>query len=177
MMPSELRGMRVAVLAVLALVLRASSTESDGVKDVVVSMNKVWPFYNPTETYKYYDFPFCQPEVVMPHFMTLGQVLRGDRLVNSLYKMDFKQTVQRTVVCTKTVTEKELDMFKYAIDANYLFELFVGDLPIDRPFGLKATFPDAVAAELGLQSTALADVQKRRFRRTGTSWSTTWTSS
>ncbi|EER10587.1 conserved hypothetical protein, partial [Perkinsus marinus ATCC 50983] len=29
---------------------------------VTISMNKVWPFSNPTETYRYYDLPFCQPE-------------------------------------------------------------------------------------------------------------------
>ena len=23
--------------------------------------------------YEYYDFPFCKPKIVMPHFMTLGQ--------------------------------------------------------------------------------------------------------
>merc|ERR1740138_2035270 len=138
-MPSELRSMRVAVLAVLALALRASSTESDGAKDVVVSMNKVWPFSNPTETYKYYDFPFCQPEVVMPHFMTLGQVMRGDRLVNSIYKMHMKRQVARTVVCNRSITDADIQLYKAAIDANYMFELFVGNLPIDRPIGVKSS--------------------------------------
>lgn len=108
-------------------------------QEIQVSMNKIWPFANPTETYKYYDFPFCQPTVVMPHFMTLGQVLRGDRLVNSLYRMKMKQPVPRTVVCNRTLTQKELQAFKAAIDQNYMFELFVGDLPIDRPFGVKSS--------------------------------------
>jgi len=107
-------------------------------QNVKVSMNKVWPFANPTETYKYYDFPFCRPSVVMPHFMTLGQVLRGDRLVNSIYKINFNQAVPRMIVCNKTVTQKDLEMFKSAIDANYVFELFVDNLPIDRPFGVKS---------------------------------------
>lgn len=75
----------------------------------------------------------------MPHFMTLGQVLRGDRLVNSLYKMHFTRDVQRVVVCEKHVTEADVKMWKEAIDANYMFELFVGELPIDRPFGVKSS--------------------------------------
>lgn len=108
-------------------------------QDVIVSMNKVWPFANPTETYRYYDFPYCQPSQIMPHFMTLGQVLRGDRLVNSLYKMNFRKEVPRTVVCNKIMTEKDIQLFKAAIDANYMFELFVADLPIDRPFGVKSS--------------------------------------
>jgi hypothetical protein len=102
-------------------------------------MNKAWPFQNPTETYKYYDFPFCQvPNGAMPHFMTLGQVLRGDRLVDSPYKMGFKEQVERTTVCDKPVSEKDIQLFKAAIDASYMFELFVGELPIDRPFGVKS---------------------------------------
>jgi len=108
-------------------------------QDIQVSMNKAWPFQNPTETYKYYDFPFCQvPNGAMPHFMTLGQVLRGDRLVDSPYKMTFKEQVERTTVCNKPVSEKDIQLFKAAIDANYMFELFVGELPIDRPFGVKS---------------------------------------
>ncbi len=46
--------------------------------------------------------------------------------------------VPRTEICKKTVTQEEIDMFKSAIDANYMFELFVADLPIDRPFGVKS---------------------------------------
>jgi len=120
----------------LSLVVMCNAAYESG-QDVIVSMNKVWPFANPTETYRYYDFPFCQPTVLMPHFMTLGQVLRGDRLVNSLYDLHFKTDVERTVVCNQKPTEKDIQLLKAAIDANYMFELFVGDLPIVRPFGVK----------------------------------------
>jgi len=123
--------------AALTLVVSANGVFKDD-QEVIISMNKVWPFSNPTETYRYYDMPFCQPEIVMPHFMTLGQVLRGDRLVNSIYKMYFKRNVPRTVVCNRTITEEDLTQFKAAIDQNYMFELFVADLPIDRPFGVKS---------------------------------------
>eukprot|EP00427_Karlodinium_veneficum_P020299 CAMPEP_0169130312 /NCGR_PEP_ID=MMETSP1015-20121227/37630_1 /TAXON_ID=342587 /ORGANISM="Karlodinium micrum, Strain CCMP2283" /LENGTH=365 /DNA_ID=CAMNT_0009194465 /DNA_START=83 /DNA_END=1177 /DNA_ORIENTATION=+ len=129
-------------LPALSLLLTAALADGaafeDGA-DVVVSMNKVWPFSNPQETYRYYDFPFCYPDVIMPHFMTLGQVLRGDRLVNSLYQMSFKKNVARTVVCNKNPTQKDIEILKAAIDANYMFELFVADLPIVRPFGVKSS--------------------------------------
>jgi hypothetical protein len=135
------------LFAALALLLAAHVRGAyEDEQEVVVSMNKAWAFQNPTETYRYYDFPFCQPEVVMPHFMTLGQVLRGDRLVNSIYKMNFKKQVDRTVVCKKEMSEKDLQLLKAAIDANYMFELFVGELPIDRPFGVKSAV-DANDAE------------------------------
>merc|ERR1719353_302084 len=128
--------LRLAAFFLLAQAAEAGSYE-DGA-EVMVSMNKVWPFANPQETYRYYDFPFCQPNVIMPHFMTLGQVLRGDRLVNSIYKINMKRNVARTVVCNRSPTQKEIEILKAAIDANYMFELFVSDLPIIRPFGVKS---------------------------------------
>jgi hypothetical protein len=127
---------RVASL-ILVLSSLVAGENSDG-SEVMVSMNKVWPFANPQETYRYYDFPFCQPNVIMPHFMTLGQVLRGDRLVNSIYKILMKKNSARGVVCNKSPTQKDIEILKAAIDANYMFELFVADLPIVRPFGVKS---------------------------------------
>merc|ERR1719310_450057 len=129
-------ALRRSLLAALLLTV-ATDAYKEG-DEVMISMNKVWPYGNPTETYRYYDFPFCQPSIVLPHFMTLGQVLRGDRLVNSIYKANFKTNLPRTVVCSKKVTEEDIKQFKTAIDENYVFELFVGDLPIDRPLGVKS---------------------------------------
>mmetsp|Transcript_43813 Transcript_43813/g.80000 ORF Transcript_43813/g.80000 Transcript_43813/m.80000 type:complete len:599 (+) Transcript_43813:81-1877(+) len=132
-----LHGCRLFIVAALGTALVYADEQSQE-REVVVSMNKVWPFANPTETYRYYDFPFCSPKQIMPHFMTLGQVLRGDRLVNSIYKIMFKKNEAKQEVCNRDVTEKEIQLFKAAIDANYMFELFISDLPIVRPFGLKA---------------------------------------
>eukprot|EP00929_Paragymnodinium_shiwhaense_P054510 TRINITY_DN27325_c0_g1_i1.p1 TRINITY_DN27325_c0_g1~~TRINITY_DN27325_c0_g1_i1.p1 ORF type:complete len:626 (+),score=149.04 TRINITY_DN27325_c0_g1_i1:70-1878(+) len=132
------RPLRRASGLVAALFLLGVADAYKPGEEVTISMNKVWPYGNPTETYRYYDFPFCQPPIVLPHFMTLGQVLRGDRLVNSIYKVNFKGTIPRQVVCNKTVTAEEIQQLKTAIDENYVFELFVGDLPIDRPLGVKS---------------------------------------
>lgn len=125
--------------AIFVLVLAIANAAFEDEQEIQVSMNKVWPYSNPTETYEYYDFPFCKPKIVMPHFMTLGQVLRGDRLVNSLYPMHMKRQVPRTVICSRPVSEMDILKFKSAIDQNYMFELFVGELPIDRPFGVKSS--------------------------------------
>lgn len=57
---------------------------------VAVSMNKVWPFHNPFETYSYYDaLPVCQPTELEFGPMSFGQIMRGDRLVNSLYNIQY----------------------------------------------------------------------------------------
>ena len=51
-----------------------------------VLVNKLWPSGSPQETYRYYDFPLgCAPDLVLPQLMSLQQILRGDRLVNSRY--------------------------------------------------------------------------------------------
>ncbi|CAE7629980.1 TMN4 [Symbiodinium necroappetens] len=133
-----MRRSRRSYLALVTLLAVADASFEDDA-EIQVSMNKAWPYSNPTETYEYYDFPFCKPKIVMPHFMTLGQVLRGDRLVNSLYPMHMKRQVPRTVICSRRMTEADIRMLKEAIDQNYMFELFVGELPIDRPFGVVST--------------------------------------
>jgi len=138
MVPGSGRRSAANAVSLIFLLLGHASGTFENDQEIQVSMNKAWPFTNPTETYMYYDLPFCQPKVVMPHFMTLGQVLRGDRLVNSLYKMHMKRTVQRTVVCNRSLSEKDIQDFKNAIDQNYMFELFVGEMPIDRPIGVKS---------------------------------------
>merc|ERR1719247_4074968 len=120
-------GLLLAFIAAVAAFLTHGVDAYDVAEEVVVSMNKVWPYANPTETYRYYDFPFCQPTTIMPHFMTLGQVLRGDRLVNSLYKMSFKQDTAQTSICNKTYQFLEIENLKRSIDQNYMFELFVTD--------------------------------------------------
>ncbi|CAE7816993.1 TMN4 [Symbiodinium sp. CCMP2592] len=133
-----MRRSRRSYLALVTLLAVADASFEDDA-EIQVSMNKAWPYSNPTETYEYYDFPFCKPKIVMPHFMTLGQVLRGDRLVNSLYPMHMKRQVPRTVICSRRMSEADIRMLKEAIDQNYMFELFVGELPIDRPFGVVST--------------------------------------
>ena len=37
--------------------------------------------------YEYYSIPYCKPEVVKSSAENLGEVLRGDRIENSLYEV------------------------------------------------------------------------------------------
>ncbi|KAL0350247.1 UNVERIFIED_CONTAM: Transmembrane 9 superfamily member 3 [Sesamum radiatum] len=50
--------------------------------------NKVGPFHNPSETYRYFDLPFCSPGDVKDKSEALGEVLNGDRLVDKEGKTD-----------------------------------------------------------------------------------------
>eukprot|EP00382_Lankesteria_abbotti_P010945 CAMPEP_0113844326 /NCGR_PEP_ID=MMETSP0372-20130328/182_1 /TAXON_ID=340204 /ORGANISM="Lankesteria abbotti" /LENGTH=240 /DNA_ID=CAMNT_0000813331 /DNA_START=357 /DNA_END=1076 /DNA_ORIENTATION=+ /assembly_acc=CAM_ASM_000359 len=101
-------------------------------------MNKVWPYNNPMETYSYYTkLPVCHPGHVESLPMTFGQIMRGDRLVNSLYEIRFLEPIDTPrSVCSKAVTSEDLDVFRKSIDQNYMFEIYIADLPINKPLGV-----------------------------------------
>jgi len=104
---------------------------------VSVSMNKAWPYNNPTETYSYYEaFPVCHPNEVQWQSMTFGQIMRGDRLVNSIYSIFFMVDQQPTEICSRMMDQDDLGTFRNAIDQEYLFEIYVDDLPVHTPIGL-----------------------------------------
>ncbi|CAL9063256.1 unnamed protein product [Musa banksii] len=70
--------------------------------------NKVGPFHNPSETYRYYDLPFCSPEHVTEKTEALGEVLNGDRLVDAPYELNFLEDQQSKSLCKKTCQKKML---------------------------------------------------------------------
>ena len=39
--------------------------------------------------YEYYSMPYCRPEKIMPSAENLGEVLRGDRIENSPYEVQY----------------------------------------------------------------------------------------
>ncbi len=55
-------------------------------KDVIVlKVNKLSSVRNQLP-YEYYSLPYCRPERIVPSAENLGEVLRGDRIENSLYQ-------------------------------------------------------------------------------------------
>jgi transmembrane 9 superfamily member 1 len=104
-------------------------------KALTVYMNKVWPAHNPVETYRYYDFPFCSPSVVRDGSMSLGQILRGDRLVSSVFSFTESESVSNKVVCDKELPADDVGSFIEAIRDKYLYEIVVEGVPISVAFG------------------------------------------
>ncbi|GMH26821.1 hypothetical protein Nepgr_028664 [Nepenthes gracilis] len=92
--------------------------------------NKVGPFHNPSETYQYFDLPFCSPALVKEKKEALGEVLNGDRLVSALYKLDFLVDKDSEVVCNKTLTKEQVAQFRTAVDKDYYFQMYYDDLPL-----------------------------------------------
>ncbi|KAL1091972.1 hypothetical protein V6Z11_D07G192400, partial [Gossypium hirsutum] len=86
--------------------------------EVPLYANKVGPFHNPSETYRFFDFPFCSSAPVKEKKEALGEVLNGDRLVSAPYGLDF------------LLTKEEVAKFRTAVSKNYYFQMYYNDLPI-----------------------------------------------
>ena len=61
--------------------------------------------------YEYYMLPFCQPETLETIAENLGEVLRGDKIMNSNYEL--KMGVEETckILCRKELTASETREF------------------------------------------------------------------
>ncbi|CAI5485848.1 unnamed protein product [Closterium sp. Naga37s-1] len=91
--------------------------------------NKVGPYHNPSETYQYYDLPFCR-KAESYKLEDLGEVIEGDRLVTTLYDLSFRVNKESESLCTKTLSVEEVQKFRQAVKDDYYFQMFYDDLPV-----------------------------------------------
>uniref|UniRef100_A0A1D1XZ19 Transmembrane 9 superfamily member n=1 Tax=Anthurium amnicola TaxID=1678845 RepID=A0A1D1XZ19_9ARAE len=124
------------VVLLVVLLLCGSRVESDGwdhkyqERDrVPIYANKVGPFHNPSETYRYYDLPFCTPDHVTEKKEALGEVLNGDRLVDAPYELNFREDKQSKIICKKTLSKEEVAKLRDAVAKDYYFQMYYDDLP------------------------------------------------
>ncbi|XAR73602.1 hypothetical protein NMG60_11007623 [Bertholletia excelsa] len=108
----------------------ASDHRYEAGESVPFYANKVGPFHNPSETYRYFDLPFCSPGVVEDKKEALGEVLNGDRLVTAPYKIDFLVDKNSEIACKKKLTKEEVAQFRSAVAKDYYFQMYFDDLPI-----------------------------------------------
>ncbi|KAK7845662.1 transmembrane 9 superfamily member 2 [Quercus suber] len=98
--------------------------------DVPLYANKVGPFHNPSETYRYFDLPFCSPAHMQEKKEALGEVLNGDRLVVAPYKLEFLKDKESEIVCKKKLKQEEVSQFRAAVSKDYYFQMYYDDLPL-----------------------------------------------
>ncbi|KAL4196031.1 hypothetical protein AMTRI_Chr04g181310 [Amborella trichopoda] len=96
---------------------------------------KIGPSHNPSETYRYYDMPFCSPEHVTEKKETFGEFLNGDHLVDAPYKLEFRVNKESEIACGKKLSKGEVAQFRNAILKDYYFQMYYDDLPIWSFFG------------------------------------------
>ncbi|KAH9659905.1 transmembrane 9 superfamily member 5 [Citrus sinensis] len=97
---------------------------------VPLLVNKVGPLNNPSETYQYYDLPFCRPEPIKWKKETLGEVLNGDRLASALYELKFLEAKTGVTLCSKKLKVDEVAKFRKAVADDFYFQMYYDDLPI-----------------------------------------------
>jgi len=100
--------------------------------EVPFFVNKIGPYSNPSETYEYYSLPFCtpEPEKIQHKHLSIGEDLKGDHKVSSLYDIRFRVPIHWTSLCKIHLTKLEVDRFKNAINRYYYFEMTYDDLPL-----------------------------------------------
>ncbi|XP_074150438.1 transmembrane 9 superfamily member 1 [Sminthopsis crassicaudata] len=97
---------------------------------VMLYVNKVGPYHNPQETYHYYQLPVCSPEKIRHKSLSLGEVLDGDRMAESMYQIRFRENVEKRTLCQMRLTFAQVERLRQAIEELYYFEFVVDDLPI-----------------------------------------------
>lgn len=124
----------ILLMLLVSLMDTARSDGSDHIykrKDQVpLYANKVGPFQNPSETYRFFDLPFCSPGHVTEKREALGEVLNGDRLVSAPYQLNFLVDKDSEAVCKKTLTKEEVKQFRNAVAKDYYFQMYYDDLPL-----------------------------------------------
>ena len=117
---------------------------------VHIVVNKVGPFNNPTETYRYYSLPYCHThdddeenlnaldsdiprqkrEARLQQKQRLGESIAGDRRETAPFEITYKDNIEWRLLCKTFLGPDELAKFKDAIHNSYFFEMFVEDLPM-----------------------------------------------
>ncbi|CAG9464657.1 unnamed protein product [Pedinophyceae sp. YPF-701] len=92
--------------------------------------NKIGPFSNPSETYRYYDLPFCQPEKLEKQKGGLGDAMDANRMTNTPYEIKFREDVDSATLCTAKLDKKAVGKLLKAVEAEYYFNMYFDDLPL-----------------------------------------------
>ncbi|XP_030043404.1 transmembrane 9 superfamily member 1 [Microcaecilia unicolor] len=99
-------------------------------EQVMLYVNKVGPYHNPQETYHYYQLPVCSPKEIRHKSLTLGEVLDGDRMAESMYKIHFRQNMDNVPLCELKLDASQVQTLRQAIEELYYFEFVLDEIPI-----------------------------------------------
>ncbi|KAJ3282036.1 Transmembrane 9 super member 3 [Borealophlyctis nickersoniae] len=105
-------------------------------EEVVVWMNTVGPYDNRQETYEFFQLPYCVGESKVSHYHeSLGEALLGIELKTAGIPMKFKVDQDKTTLCERSLSPKDMNIFRYAINNKYWYQLYIDDLPIGAYVG------------------------------------------
>eukprot|EP01041_Mallomonas_annulata_P006757 gene6757-13699_t len=80
--------------------------------------------------FDYYSLPYCKPSRAAMQSENIGEVISGDRIENSVYKLEMQVPKACEVACIKKLKKSERDSFIKAIDEDYRVHWMVDNLPV-----------------------------------------------
>lgn len=80
--------------------------------------------------YDYYSVPFCRPHNLNLQPENIGSVVGGDRIENSVYKLEMKVPKTCAVACATQLSKDDVASFTHAIDEEYRVHWIVDNLPV-----------------------------------------------
>ncbi|VAI89667.1 unnamed protein product [Triticum turgidum subsp. durum] len=83
--------------------------------------------------YDYYFLDYCKPEVIKNSAENLGEVLRGDRIENSVYNFKMRRDESCKVVCRTKLSAEAAKNFREKIDDEYRVNMILDNLPVVVP--------------------------------------------
>ncbi|KAG6512267.1 hypothetical protein ZIOFF_026022 [Zingiber officinale] len=83
--------------------------------------------------YSYYSLPYCRPINIVDSAENLGEVLRGDRIENSVYVFEMREPEMCKIACKFTPTDKDAKEFKEKIEDEYRVNMILDNLPLVVP--------------------------------------------
>eukprot|EP00471_Norrisiella_sphaerica_P007599 CAMPEP_0184493786 /NCGR_PEP_ID=MMETSP0113_2-20130426/26934_1 /TAXON_ID=91329 /ORGANISM="Norrisiella sphaerica, Strain BC52" /LENGTH=438 /DNA_ID=CAMNT_0026879203 /DNA_START=101 /DNA_END=1414 /DNA_ORIENTATION=+ len=97
-------------------------------EDVTLKVNKL-DSVRTQLPYEYYSLPFCVPDKVYEYAENLGEVLSGDMIENSAYRINMKMLTACKILCKKTYNKHELQDFEAKIRDEYHINWIIDNLP------------------------------------------------
>jgi transmembrane 9 superfamily protein 2/4 len=79
--------------------------------------------------FEYYALPFCQPPEIINAAENLGEVLRGDRIENSLYQLFMNVEESCKILCKLEYNEEQMGEFAEKVNDEYRVHWIVDNLP------------------------------------------------
>ncbi|KAK9947954.1 hypothetical protein M0R45_003549 [Rubus argutus] len=79
--------------------------------------------------YDYYSLSYCKPSVIFNSSLSLGEVLRGDLIKNSVYTFNMREAEYCKVACRVKLDEASAKRFKAKIDDAYQVNMILDNLP------------------------------------------------
>lgn len=87
--------------------------------------------------FPFYSLKFCQPNPIVDSANSLGEVLFGDRIENSLYKIEMKKSFKckkltdvQSANCPKEILPQDIKDFSQKIQDDYEAQLIIDNLPV-----------------------------------------------